>query len=217
MTVTTSHGKCYIATVSHGEPRVLRGPHSDVSLHIPTGYPGVFLKAVHTNLSTFRGDIPDEECMITPMVEIHHLNAYHKSQTSHQNFIIKLPHCIQDKEKWNLIKVRKWSKNKVGSTICQELKENENFVVDNKFITVSTRHFCRLAGTICDNEGCRRSLRVIIMAKLECRWNRNLSLVKLKSFLCSRLLVLKDFRQVSSTNLYMAKAVKIIRMRAECI
>ena len=196
MTVTTSHGKCYIATVSHGEARVFRGLHSDVSLHLPEGSPGLFLKAVHTNLSTFRQDIPDEECMITPMVEIHHLNANSKTQSNDENFIIKLPHCIQDRDKWNLIKVRKWNKNKEGVTSCQELKENENFVVDNKFITVSTRHFCRLAGTICDNEGCRRQIRVMVMGKLEGLEGRTCSITWLKSFFCSRLLALRDFKSV---------------------
>ena len=204
MTVTTTHGKRYIATVSHGERRILQGPDSDVSLHIPPRSPGVFLKTVHTNLSSFREDIPDEECMITPMVEIHHLDTDNKTQTRHQNFTIKLPHCIQDREKWNLIKVRKWNKNKVGSTICQELKQRDilgydedNFVVDYDVITISTRHFCRLAGTICDKESCRRHLHVLIMGNLENLPDRNLSMVKLKSFLCSRLLYLRDFRQVN--------------------
>ena len=45
--------------------------------------------------------------------------------------------------------------------------DGDYFVMEEKFITVVTQHFCLVAGTICDKEGCRRSLRVVLVGKLE--------------------------------------------------
>ena len=66
----------YIATVSHGEAQILKDPKSNVSLHIPKGSTGVFWKCVHIDHSKFKSHIPDDECLITPLVEIHHHDAF---------------------------------------------------------------------------------------------------------------------------------------------
>ena len=200
---TTINGKKYIATVSHGEACVLKDPESDVSMHIPQGSTGVFWKCVHTDHSRFRTDIPDEECTITPLVEIHHHDASDDVDLLDRgNFVIKIPHCIPHKEMWKLVKVRKWKNGNVSQELIKKDVmggEGDYFVMEEQSITVVTQHFCALGGTICDKDGCRSTLRIILVAKLEGREWKNLTTVKIKSFLCSRLLSLHDFRKVRKT------------------
>ena len=206
---TIKDGKKYIATVSHGEEHVLKDPESDVSMHIPKGSTGVFWKCVHTDHSRFRSDIPDEECISTPLVEIHHHDV--SDDVDHLvrgNFIIRIPHCIPHREMWKLVKVRKWKRTENGN-VSQELiqkdvidGESDYFKIEEQFITVVTQHFCVLGGTICDEYGCRSTLRIILVAKLEAHERENLTTVKIKSFLCSRLLSLHDFQRVRKTVLH---------------
>ena len=189
--MTIMNGKEFTATVSHGEAGILKDSESDVSLHIPGCSAGVYKKCVHTDHSRFKGDIPAEECMITPLVEIHHVEAQHAEKETRGNFVIKLPHCIPEQKLWEQVKVRKW-KSHESDMASQELVQKEAmggdgdyFVMDNRFITVITQHFCLVAGTICDREGCRSTLRIMLMGKLQSRPQRILSTVKVKSFLCS--------------------------------
>ena len=221
--MTTMNGKQFIATISKGEARILKDYESDVSLHIPEGSAGVYKKCVHADHSRLTVEIPEEECSITPLVEIHHQTNSNAEQEKNGKFVIKLPHCIPDRQLWKQVKVRKWSSTESGM-VSQELfqkeavgGEGDYFVMDDEFITVVTQHFCLVAGTICDRAGCRSTLRVMLMGKLESRQQKNISTVKLKSFLCSRLLILKDFKNVSKVNInlpfYLVKMLGIRQTR----
>ena len=172
--MTIINGKQFIATISKGDARILKDSEFDVSLHIPEGSVGVYKKCVHTDHSRIISDIPEEECIITPLVEIHHLESEYVEK-EYRTFIIKLPHCIPERELWEQVKVRKW-KNTQNGMVSQELiqkkamgGDGDYFVMEEKFITVVTPHFCLVAGSICDREGCRRTLRIILMGKLESR------------------------------------------------
>ena len=198
----------YIATVCHGEAQILRDPESDVSMHIPKGSTGVFWKSVHTDYSKFKDNIPDEECLISPLVEIHHHDASDDVDLAdREKFVITIPLCIPNKELWKLVKVRKWNRIK-NRIISKELiqkdvtgGEGDYFVMEERLITVVTKHFCVLGGTINKRESCCNTLRIILVAKLEAREWKNLTTVKIKSFLCSRLLSLDDFRRVRNSEL----------------
>ena len=185
--VTTMNGKQFIATISKGEAGILKDSESDVSLHIPKDSAGVYSKCVHADYSRIKSDIPEEECIITPLVEIHHVPDVEEKNKG--KFIIKLPHCIPEMELWEQVKVRKWHSTESGM-VSQELFQKETvggegdyFVMDDEFITVVTQHFCLVAGTICDREGCRSTLKVILMGKLESRQHKNITTMKFKSFL----------------------------------
>ena len=205
--MTTMNGKLFIATISKGDAGILKHSESDVSLHIPKDSARVYKKYVHADHSKIESDIPEEECIITPLVEIHHVEGPDEEQNNNDKFIIKLTHCIKERELWDLLKVRKWKRTETGM-VSKELFqkkvvgcEGDYFVMDDSFITVVTQHFCLVAGTICDWAGCRSTLRIMLMGKLESRKQKNINIVKLKSFLCSRLLILKDFKHVSKVNI----------------
>ena len=200
--MTTMGGKQFIATISKGEAGILKDYESDVSLHIPENSAGLYKKCVHADHSRLTVEIPEEECIVTPLVEIHHFEVPDAEQNNKGKFIIELPHCIPDRQLWKQVKVRKWSSGMVSQELSQKEEvdgEGDYFVMDDEFITVVTQHFCLVAGTICDRAGCRSTLRVMLMGKLESRQQKNISTVKLKSFLCSRLLSLRDFRKVSNS------------------
>ena len=97
MTMTRG-GDRFIATKSCSEARILKHPESDVSLHIPKGSTGVFRKCVHTDYSHFQTDIPEEECIISPLVEIHRREVVDvDKERGRGNFVIQIPHCIPTK------------------------------------------------------------------------------------------------------------------------
>ena len=202
--MTTMNGKQFIATISKGEAGILKDSGSDVSLHIPEDSAGLYKKCVHADHSRLTVEIPEDQCVITPLVEIHHAEVPDAEKKNKGKFIIKLPHCIMERELWDQVKVRKWKSTKTGM-VSKELfqkkavgGEGHYFMIDDEFITVVTQHFCLVAGTICDREGCRSTLKIILMGKLEGRQHKNLTTMKFKSFLCSRLLSLRDFRKVSN-------------------
>ena len=118
------NGKMFTATVSQGEKGILQDSESDVSLHIQKGSAGVYKKCVHTDHSRFKGEIPGEECIITPLVEIHHLETTDAEEENKRNFVIKLPHCIPEQELWKQVKVRKWRSPENGMA-SQELTQKE--------------------------------------------------------------------------------------------
>ena len=60
----------YIATVTRGMKKTLQAPSSDVSLDIPDGHRGVYVKGVHTNHSSVCHILDKKECFISPAVEV---------------------------------------------------------------------------------------------------------------------------------------------------
>ena len=68
------NGKRYYATVCLGKARTLQPPGSDVSMDIPDGSRGLYMMRVHTDLTDLEYVVKDEECFVSPVVEIFHYN-----------------------------------------------------------------------------------------------------------------------------------------------
>ena len=196
----------YIATVVHGEGSVLRGPNSDVSLKIPRGARGVFISRVHTDHTRFNGVIPENECIIGPLVEFGHLGEKENEEEVEKHYEIRIPHCIPDKELWKHIKVRNGSIFNKRKPF-QEVPRKDNspnaelyYQINEHYIQIFTRHFCHFTCSLC-NYSCSASAMVFLFGKLAKSLATFKTSVQVKAFLCSKLFSIADFTVVSALNL----------------
>ena len=83
----------------------LQDPDSDVSVDIPAGIKGILRWKIHTEFSRFLHIVPDEECFIGPVVELH-LKPFLDEEREQHQYRIKIPHCLQTEEERSLVKVR---------------------------------------------------------------------------------------------------------------
>ena len=68
---STRKGRRYLATVAKGKTISLQGDKSDVKLEIREGCPKrAYLMEVRTDPSRFDSIIPNNECFISPIVEV---------------------------------------------------------------------------------------------------------------------------------------------------
>ena len=195
-----------IATVTQGEARILQAPDSDVSLHIPKGSLGLFTLMVHTDHTRFPGVIPDGECIISPLVEVEHKKlsdeATEKELPLH---FIRIPHKLKNTSGYQTVRVRKV--NKIGNEILyeelQEFSETANgsnvYEIDKKFITIFTTKFSSFICTSCQNS-CQATVMLFLLGYLEPRQEANDTLTQIKSFICSDLYRIKDFREVGAND-----------------
>ena len=98
------NSKRYNVTTSHGESKVLQGDGSEVSLTLPHGSQGVYMTSVHTDQSRFHGVIADNECIISPLVEVENIPFQEiddKEETPQKiMYVISIPHCLSNEDMW---------------------------------------------------------------------------------------------------------------------
>ena len=191
------------ATVTQGEPRILQAPDSDVSLHIPEGSEGLFTMKVHTDHTRFPGVIPDKECIISPIVEIEHKKQEEKIKDKDSPFYtVKIPHSLRNIAQYKTVRVKRGEGYK--KIIFHELPlrseaDRESYEIDEKFIKIFTRKFSTFVCTSCGNS-CQATVMLFLLGYLEQRQETNDTLTQIKSFLCSDLYSIKDFREVSESH-----------------
>ena len=192
-----------IATVTQGKPKVLQAPDSDVSLHIPEGSKGLFTMRVHTDDTRFPGVIPDDECIVSPLVEVEHKTLSEEVKGKEPLlYAIKMPHSLRYTTGCETVRVRRVEKfdSKVSIYEVEESrKEGDSYKIDQKFITIYTRQFSIFVCTSCGNT-CQAAVMLFLFGKLEPRQEADDTLTKIKSFICSNLYCIKDFREVSENS-----------------
>ena len=98
----------YFVTVSYGEGKTIQFPNSDVSLYVPQGSEEYFMRVLtHDPIYTDFDRIPEDECVIAPVVEVRHVpfenSTNHMPDAAH---CLKIPHCLLKQDMRNRIKVR---------------------------------------------------------------------------------------------------------------
>ena len=205
-TTVVLNSKTYVVMLSCGTPAILEAPNSEASLVIPKCSLGAFLMRTHTDYSEL--NIPDDECKITAVIEIIHCSSnQHKDKREPGQFEIKIPHWEQNANLWKLVQVRKLTREIEGSKMIPEILlrqekkqdqgEDKYFTIDQNFITVYTQQPSTVCGTTSEKIGCRNNIRMMLFAKLDSSDQKNLTTIKLKSFLYSRLLALTEFSKVN--------------------
>ena len=86
----------------NGTKALLQPPGSDVIIHIPDGVHGVIMTHAHTNFRPFLDAVPESECFVGPVVEVHCSDS--RTMTHGQEecepfvetpwFEIQVPHCL---------------------------------------------------------------------------------------------------------------------------
>ena len=196
--MTRNHTR-YIATVALRRERCLQHPESEVSLHIPEGSEGVFVMGVHTDHTKFKNFLKEEECFVSPVVEVKRRNLTNESP--YMKVTINIPHCLTDTKSLQHIRVKKGDSFLSNSLTELEntdvLKTNDvHYHVDKNFVRITTQEFSEFICTSCKNT-CQAKIRVFLFAALQA-WKRNkVTTLKVKSFLCSHLFKIADYRNVS--------------------
>ena len=130
-----------------GQGGVLKCPDSAVELLIPAGLSGFVMGHIHTDVKPFIHAIPNEECVIAPVVEYHVTMKTLKAKSS--RFQIKIPHCLTKPEDLETVVVRhgyihtnrKFEKLPLPASF---------FELDEKFITIYTSSFSQFICTSCN-------------------------------------------------------------------
>ena len=146
MTIATK-GRRYLATVSKGEATSLQGDKSDVKLEIKEGCPKrAYLMEVKTDLSNFGSIIPDDECFISPIVEV-----LAPAETGTSSYTLRIPHCLDEDDDRTKVKVRLIHENR-NPAVVEVPKGNAGalyYDIDDRFIELHTTHFSLVICTIC--------------------------------------------------------------------
>ena len=212
---TTRKGRKYIATVTRGKGTSLQGENSGVKLEIKAGCPRrAYLMEVRTDLSNFGSIIPDDECFISPIVEV-----LAPAETSTSSYILTIPHCQDEYDDRTKVKVRIIHENGSPAVIhvpTGPIKTNGAvfFKIVPRFIEVHTSHFCKVICTICQTPyHCLRRIVTFFYAKFETQKRkigvkRNVNGspkqitqsqhdVEIRPYFCGIIHDLDDFRHVS--------------------
>ena len=144
---TTRKGRRYLATVAKGEAMGLQGDKSYVRLEIKEGCPKrAYLMEVRTDPSSFVSIIPDDECFISPIVDV-----LAPAETSSSAYSLRIPHCLDEDDDRTKVKVRLVRENR-NPSVVKVPKGNAGVLyydIDDRFIELHTTHFCQVICTIC--------------------------------------------------------------------
>ena len=148
---TTRKGRRYLATVSRGSDTILRGDKSDVKLEINKGCPKrAYLMEVRTDPSSFGFIIPDDECFISPIVEV-----LAPAETNSSSYRLKIPHCLDEDDDKGKVKVRMVHENRNSAVVEVPVRAKCTdgvlfYDIDSNFIELHTKHFCFVTCTYSD-------------------------------------------------------------------
>ena len=144
---TRKKGRRYLATVARGSDTILRGDRSDVKLEIKKGCPNrAYLMEVRTYLFQFRSFIKDDECFISPIVEV-----LAPAETSTSSYVLRIPHCLDEDDDRTKVKVRMIYENR-NPAVVEVPKGNAGalyYDIIGRFIELHTTHFTKVVCTIC--------------------------------------------------------------------
>ena len=73
-----------------GEAKTLQDLHSEVSVDVQTGIKGTLWQKIHTEFSRFLHIIPDDECFVGPVVELH-LHPFPEEESEKERSSAKVP------------------------------------------------------------------------------------------------------------------------------
>ena len=163
---TRRKGRRYLATVAKGEAISLQGDKSDVKLEIQKGCPKrTYLMEVRTDPSSFESIVPDDECFISPIVEV-----VAPAETSTSSYVLRIPHCLDEDDDRGKVKVRMIHENR-NPAVVEVPKGNAGalyYDIGARFIELHTTHFTKVICTICQIPyHCRRRITSFWFARFD--------------------------------------------------
>ena len=200
---TIKNGKRYLATVVRGKAVSLQGDKSDVKLEIKKGCPErPYLMEVRTDPSNFESIIQDDECFISPIVEV-----LAPAETDTSSYTLRIPHCLDEDDDRTKVKVRMIHENR-NPAVVEVPKGNAGalfYEIDAKFIVLHTTHFTTVICTICQTPyHCRERINNLWFARIHAtEQNAPESIfpfshnVEIRPYFGGMLYDIVDFRKVS--------------------
>ena len=193
----------YLAAVTRSGQE-FQDTNSEVCVTIPRQGRAILWQKIYTEFSQFKGIVPEEECMIGPVVELHTSNR--SSQPSGKmHYKVRIPHCLKKDEQLASIKVRTGDVYRNIPFIELRKKSGiddgmQYYEVDERFITIYTPHFCQF---VCST--CKKTYSSFIMAypfgTLIQEEEDEVSDVTVKVYLCCSLYDIDDFRTVRTLSI----------------
>ena len=101
---------------------------------------------VRTDPSSFESIIPNDECFISPIVEV-----LAPAETSTSSYVLRIPHCLDEDDDKRRVKVRLIHENRVPAVV-EVPKGNAGalyYDIIGRFIELHTTHFTKVICTIC--------------------------------------------------------------------
>ena len=97
--------KEYAGLKVSGKSATLQPAGSEITIRIPDDVHGVILAHAHTDFTGFHDSVPESECLISPVAEAEYipLDKNEKERT----YTIQIPHCMENKDDWAKVKVRR--------------------------------------------------------------------------------------------------------------
>ena len=158
--------------IVNGEPCTIQGPNSAVALHVPKGVHGEILAKVHTNnFQHFIHHIPKNHCLVSPVCEYHLQPSLYNSSPHIGKFKIQIRHIVKDIEKVQPhIKVRYGNLHKGELENAKHLHQHQSdtvqYDINEKFVTINTRHFTGYMVTAESINCCAQSAYVLLFGSL---------------------------------------------------
>ena len=206
--ITFRKGRRFLVTVAKGKTTNLQGDKSDVKLEIREGCPErAYLMEVRTDPSSFESIIPDDECFISPIVEV-----LIPAETSTSSYILRIPTCPQEEDDRAKVKVRMVHENRISAVVEVPPKEKCTdgvlfYDIDSSFIELHTKHFCLVICIICQNPyHCRGRINSFWFARFDTQApEQSLSFkhdVEIRPYFSGVLHATADFRKVTQSTFH---------------
>ena len=90
LSATADCSSDFAVALIKGDAVTLQDPHSDVSVDIPAGIKGILRWKIHFEFSRFLHIVPDDECFIGPVVELH-LKPFPEEESEKERSSVKVP------------------------------------------------------------------------------------------------------------------------------
>ena len=199
---TVRKGRRYMAAVGRGKAITLQGDKSDVKLEIKEGCPKrAYLMEVRTDVTNFGSIIPNNECFISPIVEV-----LAPAETNTSSYTLRIPHCLDEDDERSKVRVRLIHKNRNPADVLvpDRTKCTDGVLfydIDSNFIELHTPHFTTIACTYCHVDFyCLDTIKIFCFAKFITQ-NRNIHSrhdVEIRPYFCGIVQGLRDFREVKT-------------------
>ena len=88
-----------------GKKAILQTIDGDVNVYFPQYVFGLCVAHAHTDVRPFLHAVPNSECFVSPVVEVHCTSEQQKCRNK-ERFRIRVRHCLKNKDDFRQIRVR---------------------------------------------------------------------------------------------------------------
>ena len=152
---------------------------------------------VRTDPSSFGSIIPDDECFISPIVEV-----LAPAETNTSAFLLRIPYCLDEDDDRTKVKVRVFHENR-NPAVVEVPKGNAGalyYDIDDRFIELHTTHFCLVVCTYCDKPfHCLGRINSLWFAKFETELQEAATFqhdIEIRPYFCGVIQAMVDFQKV---------------------